>query len=1640
LDASFSYPFDSICPGDGTVAPVFTDGQAGFFEVISANAADLNLDSSTGVINLVGSEIGTYTIQNTVGSCGNMMITGIVDGDLPGGLPKAIEFYATNDIPDLSIYGVSSANNGNPSTEIEFVFPAGNAVAGQYLYLTTNASAFEDFFGFAPDYVDLENPFAPSINGDDAVELFCNGNVIDVYGEVGTNGDGETWDYTNGWAQRIAGDSLNLGVFDDTQWTYSGLNGLDNESTNATAGNPFPIGEFTTDFAGICPNSVSETTFSISDFGGTMLMCPADLIVSLDGGECGIVANIVSASAIDNCSPGLTLEQVSGPVSGDFLDQSNSPYIVVFEGTTDNGVLVTCSYSITIEPYVPTSATLACNGEINLSLDENCEALVTADMLLEGNDYGCYDEFVISASYNGESVGVSIPNAFGSGNSIILDNSILNEDIEISVSETSIGNSCWGNVIIEDKLVPVIICPDTLIVECGADVSPVEPMVDDNCSSFTFIMEEEINEGTCADDFYEEIVRTWIAIDAAGNESQECVEVIQITRDLFSDIVFPADLDGLNGSEVLDCNGAGVDYAVDEYGHPNPVGVGNLIGTGEPVLGLGCSNLIIYYDDAVVPVCGNNSYKVIRSWTAVDWCSGGVAEATQVIKILDTTAPEFVAPDNITVSVDNHCRGEYQLPLIPISDDCSTPSLNYEVSQGVIENNYILIDNPILGNPYEVNVIGSDDCGNIDEQVFTVTFVDLVPPVILAESSLTVTLSADGKAKLFASSFDDGSYDACGDVGFSVLRNFSTCDPIDYDEPAGDDNFQFNDVVHFCCEDTAEPQMVTFQVCDDADGNGVFGSALDNCNTAMVEVTVQNKLPPILICPPAMSINCIDAAGIDLQNKELMNELFGEPTLINGCEGSLITSAIAPPSECGEGIIIRQFIALGAGQSAACAQIITLTPNDNNKLSCDRINFASLDNNIYNWCENNDNIPDNDSDIPAIEIDCNDGFSVPELDINLNDLCTAAGVQITVDTFNFAGGACKKYLIHYEVIDQCVFDENYVDPVTLEIDPYHSGNGYYEMYIEIDAFDNEGPEASIDAVSFVASNCTTENVNYALSASDNCTDASFLTYQYRIDLYNDNEIDIPAGGGYIQSNTVQSGANGVPALPVGEHTLLAIIGDGCGNFSTASQLITILPNEKEPTPYCKTGFIASISAMGMISVTAEDFNAGSFDNCTASEDLIYSFSEDVNDVERMYTCDDLGFQFVTIYVTDGDGNQDFCNATFLVQDNQNFCNGSLINGLVQSSNGYINKDAMVMIEDVENLSYQLNTNDQGEYQLVDNSFTDVATVAIEDYNSALHGVSAVDLLFIRKHILGIEVLPTNAQWIAADVDNNEKINGTDIIQIRKLLLGHIEGFNNHMSWVAYPSYIDIESLNDPYDYPRTINLANTTSYDFTTIKVGDVNGSHADGLHIDEAQTRSTFEILYDQRIENGEKVYDLYADVSELVGLDLSVYNAQFEISSELFSIGDENSNVLNGVQRVVWTDLHSENGVQQFATLSGDFDIESLQASVNELTVLLGKSTTTVEKTAVLKARNANAEITYASIYPNPFSNVTNIELSGFDLNEVNVQIFTVDGKLVFSQSYSGQRIITLNENDLQNEGVYTVNITDGSNTVNKKLMKIK
>lgn len=224
-----------------------------------------------------------------------MLLTAIFDGDLSGGLPKGVEIYVTEDIADLSVCGLGSANNGGGTDGQEFTFPADSATAGTFLYVASESEGFQSYFNFVPDYTSS----AMSINGDDAVELFCGGSVIDVYGDPDTNGDFEAWDYTDSYAKRV--DMTNAdGSFNPDNWVFAGRSATDGVSV----GDEINLGSF--EFA--------PAELFISEYIEGSSFNKAIEIVNLGGSDIDLTGYQVIGYQNGNTSTGYTID-LEGTIS-----------------------------------------------------------------------------------------------------------------------------------------------------------------------------------------------------------------------------------------------------------------------------------------------------------------------------------------------------------------------------------------------------------------------------------------------------------------------------------------------------------------------------------------------------------------------------------------------------------------------------------------------------------------------------------------------------------------------------------------------------------------------------------------------------------------------------------------------------------------------------------------------------------------------------------------------------------------------------------------------------------------------------------------------------------------------------------------------------------------------------------------------------------------------------------------------------------------------------------------------------------------------------------------------------------------------------------------------------------------------------
>ena len=141
---------------------------------------------------------------------------------------KAIHLVAREDIDDLSVYAIGTANNGGGTDGKEYLFPEMAVQQGDDILLARDPDGIGGYFGDCMNQFEhvILSGSAINQNGDDAIELFGGSFVIETFGDINQDGTGESWEYTNSWAYKNA----------QGEWQFGGINcSNDSENTQNSA-------------------------------------------------------------------------------------------------------------------------------------------------------------------------------------------------------------------------------------------------------------------------------------------------------------------------------------------------------------------------------------------------------------------------------------------------------------------------------------------------------------------------------------------------------------------------------------------------------------------------------------------------------------------------------------------------------------------------------------------------------------------------------------------------------------------------------------------------------------------------------------------------------------------------------------------------------------------------------------------------------------------------------------------------------------------------------------------------------------------------------------------------------------------------------------------------------------------------------------------------------------------------------------------------------------------------------------------------------------------------------------------------------------------------------------------------------------
>ncbi|MCB9320596.1 MAG: hypothetical protein H6570_15040 [Lewinellaceae bacterium] len=328
------------------------------------------------------------------------------------------------------------------------------------------------------------------------------------------------------------------------------------------------------------------------------------------------------------------------------------------------------------------------------------------------------------------------------------------------------------------------------------------------------------------------------------------------------------------------------------------------------------------------------------------------------------------------------------------------------------------------------------------------------------------------------------------------------------------------------------------------------------------------------------------------------------------------------------------------------------------------------------------------------------GAGYPEIS---DDDCELIGVTYSDERYDVTEG-CYKILRTWKLIDWCVYSPDlhsrYPDVIVddrlvasesrccIHRNLKDDGDGYMTYLQVIKVIDDEAPVIvcnELEETCILDNNCDAATVRYELLASgtDNCAAEDEIQYRYTV--LADETTPVAYGQGHELT----------AELAVGTYGVWLVGKDRCGNEDSCYTTFTIR-DCKNPTPYCYHGIATVVmSPSGEVEIWATDFDAGSYDNCTYADKLIFSFTEDGETPSWTYTCADIPDGRsqeieVEIWVIDEAGNKDFCTTTLLLQDNTgNACQDS--SPLTESGSGVASPGQKVKGEGVRTPELYQNT-------------------------------------------------------------------------------------------------------------------------------------------------------------------------------------------------------------------------------------------------------------------------------------------------------------------------------------------------------------
>jgi hypothetical protein len=922
-------------------------------------------------------------------------------------------------------------------------------------------------------------------------------------------------------------------------------------------------------------NSATCTfTVSLKDVTPPTITCPANQTVNANASCGGVIGAYSAVSVSDNCTTTPTVTQ--SPVATTALSGANDSKTVTLTANDGNGNTGTCSFTVTLKDVTPPTITCPANQTVNANA--SCSGVI-----------GTYSAASVADNCTASPAVTQSPVA-----TTALNGNNDSKTVTLTATDGS-GNTanCSFTVTLKDVTPPTIVCPGAQTVNAGASCtgvvgSYIPASLTDNCASMPAFTQSPVSTTALSGNNDSKTV-TLTANDGNGNTAS-CSFTVTLKDVTPPTITCP-------GNQTVNANAS----------------CSGLLGSYSAVsLSDNCASspTVTQSPSSSTALSGNNNAKTV-TLTANDG-NGNTASCSFTVTLKDVTPPTITCPANQTVNANASCGGVIgSYGAVSLSDNCATsPTVTQSPSSSTA-----LSGN---GDSKTVTLTANDGNGNSASCSFSVTLKDVTPPSITCPANQIISANA-----------------SCGGVVGSFtpasISDNCTANPAVTQSPAPATTLTGHN----------DSKTVTLTA---NDGNG-------NTASCSFTVTLKDLTAPAIMCPVnqivSASANCSGTLGT-----------YSPLSVSDNCNAAPVVtqSPVATTALSGNGDSKTVTLTAndGNGNTTSCSFTVTLKDVTPPSITCpanQTINASSSCGGLVG-AYTPVSVSDNCAASPAVT-------QLPAPTTALSGSNDSKTVTLTANDGNGNTSSCS-----FTVTLKDITPPTIACPANQTVNANASCGGVVGTYSPVFLADNCAASPAVTQSPAPATTLSGNNDSktVTLTANDGNGNTSTCTFTVTLkDLTAPTIVCKPytavlsANGTAVitTSNVFQSGFDNCGAVVqqsvvpstftcsnLGNNNVVLTVNDGNGNTATCTAVVTVIDN-LQPIMACKPASLV-LNASGQATLTVAQVNNNSIDNCTLAS-LSLSAST--------FTCANLGSNSVVLTGIDQSNNSASCTSTVTISDN-----------------------------------------------------------------------------------------------------------------------------------------------------------------------------------------------------------------------------------------------------------------------------------------------------------------------------------------------------------------------------------------------------